>query len=64
MNRRAFLRGGAGAAALALSTRQARAQGTPLSFASSTGSVGLVTQVVRRLDLEKKFDLKLDTIRC
>ena len=31
-----------------------------MAFASTTGAVGLVTQVVRRLELEKKYDLKLD----
>ena len=56
MRRRDFL---AGAAALAL-PRVAAAQPATLTFASSTATVGLVTQIVRRLDLEKKYDLKLD----
>ena len=60
MNRRAFLRSGAGATALVVAPRHARAEVTPISFASTTGAVGLVTQVVRRLDLERKYDLKLD----
>jgi len=60
MNRRTFLRAGAGATALALAPRKARADIAPISFASTTGAVGLVTQVVRRLELEKKYDLKLD----
>lgn len=61
MHRRAFLHTAAVSTALAL-TRPARGQAQPatLSFASSTATVGLVTQVVRRLDLEKKYDLKLD----
>jgi ABC-type nitrate/sulfonate/bicarbonate transport system substrate-binding protein len=57
MRRRAFL---AGASAALTLPRLARAQPAALSFASSTAAVGLVTQIVRRLDLEKKYDLKLD----
>ena len=58
MRRRAFL---AGVAAATLARPAAsRAQASPLVFASSTATVGLVTQVVRRLDLEKKYDLRLD----
>jgi NitT/TauT family transport system substrate-binding protein len=60
MNRRAFLRTTAAATPFALAPRLARAQAPPITFASSTATVGLVTQVVRRLDLEKKYDLKLD----
>ena len=59
MNRRAFLRSGAAGATLALAPALTRAQGV-ISFASSTGAVGLVTQAVRRLELEKKYDVKLD----
>jgi sulfonate transport system substrate-binding protein len=58
MNRRTFLR--ASATALAFSPRRAHADAAALTFASSTATVGLVTQVARRLDLEKKYDLKLD----
>jgi NitT/TauT family transport system substrate-binding protein len=57
MNRRGFL---AGAAATLALPRVAAAQPAALSFASSTATVGLVTQIVRRLDLEKKYELKLD----
>ena len=57
MRRRAFLAGGAATLAL---PRVGAAQTATLSFASSTATVGLVTQIVRRLDLEKKYDLKLD----
>jgi ABC-type nitrate/sulfonate/bicarbonate transport system substrate-binding protein len=60
MNRRAWLRTGAAAAALALAPRAARAQGTSVSFGSTTGAVGLVTQAIRRLELERKYDLKID----
>ncbi len=61
MNRRAFLRAGSAAGVWALAQpAPARAQPASLSFASSTGAVGLTTQVVRRLDLEKKYDVKLD----
>ena len=60
MNRRAFLRSGAAGVTVALAPAVARAQGVSISFASSTGAVGLVTQVVRRLELEKKYDVKLD----
>ena len=60
MNRRAFLRTTAAATPFALAPRLARAQTPSITFASSTATVGLVTQVVRRLDLEKKYDLKLD----
>jgi ABC-type nitrate/sulfonate/bicarbonate transport system substrate-binding protein len=61
VDRRAFLRGGAASAGLALARPgRARAESASLSFASSTATVGLVTQVARRLDLEKTYDLKLD----
>ena len=61
MNRRAFLRTGAATAALAVARpRVGLGQPAPLSFGSTTGAVGLVTQVIRRLDLERKYDLKLD----
>ena len=60
MNRRAFLRSGAAGVTVALAPAVARAQGVSISCASSTGAVGLVTQVVRRLELEKKYDVKLD----
>lgn len=61
MRRRAFLARAAVAAAGALVLpRSVDAQAAPLSFASSTATVGLVTQVLRRLDLEKKYDLRLD----
>ena len=60
MNRRRFLRTSAAATALALSPHRARADAATIAFASTTGAVGLVTQVVRRLELEKKSDLKLD----
>jgi ABC-type nitrate/sulfonate/bicarbonate transport system substrate-binding protein len=58
MRRRDFL---AGAATVAtLRPRDVAAQPAALSFGSSTATVGLVTQIVRRLDLEKKYELKLD----
>ena len=60
MNRRAFLRTSSAGATLALAPAVVRAQGASLTFASSTATVGLVTQVVRRLELEKKYDVKLD----
>jgi ABC-type nitrate/sulfonate/bicarbonate transport system substrate-binding protein len=61
VDRRAFLRAGAVSTALALAPpRRAAADVAPLTFASSTATVGLVTQVVRRLELEKKYDVKLD----
>lgn len=60
MTRRAFLSTGAAAAAWASSPHRARADAATMAFASTTGAVGLVTQVVRRLELEKKYDLKLD----
>ena len=60
LNRRTFLRSGAGATVLALAPRHARADAT-IAFASTTGAVGLVTQVVRRLELERKYDVKLDS---
>jgi len=50
----------AGAAATLVLPRALAAQPATLTFASSTATVGLVTQIVRRLDLEKKYDLKLD----
>lgn len=57
LRRRHFL---AGAAATLALPRLASAQPPSLTFASSTATVGLVTQIVRRLDLEKKYDLRLD----
>ena len=61
MYRRELLAGAVGAAAVALARpRRLAAQPAALSFASSTATVGLVTQIVRRLDLEKKYDVKLD----
>jgi NitT/TauT family transport system substrate-binding protein len=61
MNRRSFLRSGGAGMALALTRpRHGAAQTPTLTFASSTATVGLVTQIVRRLELEKKYDLKLD----
>jgi len=61
MHRRVFLSGALGAAAATLGgPRGLGAQPPALSFATSTGAVGLITQIVRRLDLEKKYDLKLD----
>jgi ABC-type nitrate/sulfonate/bicarbonate transport system substrate-binding protein len=61
VNRRAFLRTSAATAALAAaSPRIGRAQPASLTFGSTTGAVGLVTQAIRRLDLERKYDLKLD----
>jgi ABC-type nitrate/sulfonate/bicarbonate transport system substrate-binding protein len=61
VNRRAFVRTGGATAALALACPGfGRAQPATLTFGSTTGAVGLVTQVVRRLDLERKYDLKLD----
>jgi len=61
MHRRVFLRGALGAAAGALGRPRALgAQPPVLTFATSTGAVGLITQVVRRLELEKRYDLRLD----
>jgi ABC-type nitrate/sulfonate/bicarbonate transport system substrate-binding protein len=61
VNRRAFLRRAAATATLAVTApRAAFAQPTSISFASSNATVGLVTQIVRRLNLEAKYDLKLD----
>ena len=68
MRRRVFL-GTIGGASATLVARRARAQsgtGTPsgasgaITFASTTGALGLVTQVVKRAKLDEKFDLKLD----
>ena len=60
-SRREVLRAGAASAVVALAgPRTGGAQPAALSFASTTGAVGLVTQVIRRLDLEKKYDVKLD----
>jgi ABC-type nitrate/sulfonate/bicarbonate transport system substrate-binding protein len=50
----------AGAAATLVLPRPLAAQPAALTFASSTATVGLVTQIARRLELEKKYDLKLD----
>jgi NitT/TauT family transport system substrate-binding protein len=59
--RRSFLALAAGAAASVVAPRPARAAEPPaISFASTTGAVGLTTQVIRRLDLDKKYDVKLD----
>ena len=61
MHRRAFLRTSAAGAALALgSPTFARAQAPTVVFASTTGATGLMTQAIKRLDLEKKYDVKLD----
>lgn len=61
MDRRSFLRRAGAAATLAVAApRPAFAQPASISFASSNATVGLVTQVVRRLQLEAKYDLKLD----
>lgn len=59
--RRAFLRtAGAGLGLVAVSPRIGRAQPAALTFGSTTGAVGLVTQAIKRLDLERKYDVKLD----
>lgn len=59
--RRRFLGVAAGAAAsLTLARRAGAAEPPAVVFASTTGAVGLATQVVRRLDLDKKYDVKLD----
>ena len=60
MNRRAVLRSGAAVAAILAIPRGVRAQPATISFGSTTGAVGLVTQVIKRLDLERKYDLKLE----
>jgi ABC-type nitrate/sulfonate/bicarbonate transport system substrate-binding protein len=61
MNRRGFLRTGLAATTLTVAMpRAGRAQPMSLAFGSTTGAVGLVTQVVRRLELERKYDVKLD----
>ena len=61
IGRRAFLRtAGAGLGLVAVSPRIGRAQPAALTFGSTTGAVGLVTQAIKRLDLERKYDLKLD----
>jgi ABC-type nitrate/sulfonate/bicarbonate transport system substrate-binding protein len=59
MNRRTFLRAGASTIALAGVARHAHAQNA-VTFASTTGATGLMTQAIRRLDLERKYDLKID----
>ena len=60
--RRRFLRGAiGGAAALAAPrVRRAAAQPAPVTFASAIGAVGIITQVARRLELDKKHDVRLD----
>jgi len=59
--RRAFLRtAAAGLGLVAVSPRIGRAQPAALTFGSTTGAVGLVTQAIKRLDLERKYDVKLD----
>lgn len=62
MNRRRFLATAAGGAAAlaAASRRPAAAQPGPMTFASAIGSAGFVTQVVRRLELDKKHDVRID----
>ena len=61
ISRRAFLRAGAAGATLTLARPHgAGAQAAPVAFASTTGATGLVTQAIKRLDLERKYDLKLD----
>jgi NitT/TauT family transport system substrate-binding protein len=61
MDRRSFLRrAGAAATLAATAPRPAFAQPASISFASSNAAVGLVTQIVRRLNLDAKYDLKLD----
>lgn len=61
MRRRAFLKTVAGASAAFVAGRPslAHAQGA-IALASTTGAVGLLTQVIKRAGLDKKFDLTLD----
>jgi ABC-type nitrate/sulfonate/bicarbonate transport system substrate-binding protein len=58
ISRRAFLV--TATAALARPRRARAAEPASFSFASTSSALGLTTQVIRRLDLEKKYDLKLD----
>jgi ABC-type nitrate/sulfonate/bicarbonate transport system substrate-binding protein len=60
VRRRAFFRGAATTAGVLALPRVARAQPATIAFGSTTGAVGLVTQVIKRLDLERKHDVKLD----
>ena len=58
IDRRAFLRAGAAGVALAAGPPTVvRAQAASVTFASTTGATGLMTQTIRRLDLERKYDL-------
>jgi non-ribosomal peptide synthetase component E (peptide arylation enzyme)/ABC-type nitrate/sulfonate/bicarbonate transport system substrate-binding protein len=62
MERRAFLRtvGGASATLAATAPRRAAGQPPSLSLATTTGAVGLVTQVVKRAGLDARHGLRLD----
>ena len=60
IGRRAFLRASAAGAALAAAPRIGHAQPPTVTFGSTTGATGLMTQAIRRLELEKKYDVKLD----
>jgi NitT/TauT family transport system substrate-binding protein len=60
VKRRAFLRSAATTAGVLALPRGARAQPATIAFGSTTGAVGLVTQAIKRLELERKYDLKLD----
>ncbi|OLC38870.1 MAG: hypothetical protein AUH81_03165 [Candidatus Rokubacteria bacterium 13_1_40CM_4_69_5] len=62
MNRRRFLATTVGGAAVwgSPGLRRAVAQPAAVTFASAVGSAGLVTQVVRRLELDKKHDVRVD----
>jgi ABC-type nitrate/sulfonate/bicarbonate transport system substrate-binding protein len=62
VNRRRFL-AAAAAGAAALGTpglRRAAAQPALVTFASTAGAAGLITQVARRLKLERQHDVRLD----
>lgn len=61
MHRRAFLQTVAGASAGLVVARGPRpAHAATLTVASTTGALGVLTQVIQRAKLEDKFDLTLD----
>jgi len=62
VNRRRFLAGAIGGTVALTAPAAGRAAAAPgaLTFASAIGTAGLITQVVRRLELDKKYDLRVD----
>jgi ABC-type nitrate/sulfonate/bicarbonate transport system substrate-binding protein len=63
LGRREFLRAATAASTVAVVTARRHAfaaETPPLTFSSTTGSTGFMTQVIRRLGLEQTYGVKLD----